>query len=163
MILHHAVSDDYALQLLLKHVEAVYRGASLTPRPFTPFIRYILKAQESANSFWEDQFTGLNAETFPKLPSPDDIVIPTAKMNCTIQIGSTRRDSITSPSKVKLVWAILVSLYTGNYDVVFGNTVMGRGAQLLGIEEITGPTIATIPIRLLLHPDEPISEILHRI
>lgn len=163
LILHHAVSDGYALQLLLKHVEAVYRGASLTPRPFAPFIRYLLKAQEDAKLFWKDQFTGLNAEPFPKLPSPDYIVIPTAKMNCTIRIQSTKRDSITIPSKVKLAWAILVSMYTENYDVVFGNTVMGRGTQLLGIEKITGPTIATIPIRLLLHPDKPISDILHGI
>ena len=163
LALHHAVSDGWALQRLLKQVEDAYKGASLTPKPFNPFIKYLLEAKEDADFFWENEFKELNAVLFPKLPYSDYIVNPTAKMNRTIRVELSGSDGITVPSMVKLAWALVISQYTRSYDVVFGTTVTGRGAPVLGIEEITGPTIASIPMRLLLDPDEPIANISHKI
>ena len=45
-------------------------------------------------------------------------------------------------------WALLLSRYAGEEDVVFGATVSGRPAELRGVEETVGLFINTLPVRV---------------
>ncbi|RMJ26305.1 nonribosomal peptide synthase [Aspergillus sp. HF37] len=163
LVLHHALTDGWAIQYLLKQAQAAYMEMSLPSTPFSPFVKQLLHTKEDTTSFWQSQFKGLNAVTFPKLPSPDYIVNPTAKTTCTLGTDAAVIDGVTAPSRIKLSWAVLASLYTESYDVVFGTTVTGRGAPVLGVEEMTGPTIASFPMRFLLNPDESVADALHNV
>ncbi|KAL6400145.1 putative AMP-binding enzyme [Ilyonectria robusta] len=49
---------------------------------------------------------------------------------------------------------------THSKDVVFGVTVSGRNAPVVGIETMAGPTIATVPVRINLASESTISEYL---
>ena len=49
---------------------------------------------------------------------------------------------------VQGAWAVLLSRYSGEDDVVFGVTVSGRPAALPGIESMVGLFINTLPVRV---------------
>jgi non-ribosomal peptide synthetase component F len=48
-------------------------------------------------------------------------------------------------------WALLLSRYSGQPDVVFGATVSGRPAELPGVENMIGMFINTVPTRVTIN------------
>lgn len=68
-------------------------------------------------------------------------------------LGNTT-EQITTATYIKLAWAVVISCNTGSNDTVFCITVNGRGAPIDGAGEMTGATIATIPQRIKLKPDQ---------
>ena len=59
------------------------------------------------------------------------------------------QDSRITPNTLfQGVWALLLSRYSGNADVVFGVTVSGRPPELAGVEEMIGLFINTLPLRI---------------
>ncbi|MCA1681998.1 MAG: amino acid adenylation domain-containing protein, partial [Actinobacteria bacterium] len=52
---------------------------------------------------------------------------------------------------VQGAWALLLSRYSGERDVVFGTTVSGRPAELAGVEQMVGMFINTVPARVEVH------------
>ncbi|NEO81590.1 non-ribosomal peptide synthetase, partial [Moorena sp. SIO4G3] len=55
---------------------------------------------------------------------------------------------------VQGAWALLLSRYSGDLDVVFGVTVSGRSASLDGVETMVGLFINTLPLRIQVSPGE---------
>lgn len=165
LVIHHALVDGWALPLLLQQVEAAYRGEQLVSRPFSPFVRYLTsQCQSEIDRHWMECLSGLNTVQFPKLPSPGYVPKPTGMTAHTIPIAAASDiDQITLPTRLTMAWALLLSHYTDSQDIVFGVTVAGRGAPVEGIESMTGPTIATIPRRLLFEPRATVIEILKSI
>ncbi|KAJ5157219.1 uncharacterized protein N7482_008319 [Penicillium canariense] len=151
MTIHHGVYDRWSASLIMRMVESIYRGESVTPNllPYNHFIQYLAKNvhTEECQQFWENYLADCNVPQFPVLPNPQ--YRPT-----TTSIRKRRLDSIAWPMEftpatvLKASWAILVSQFCNFGDVVFGSTVMGRQAPLAGVERIAGPTIATVPIRV---------------
>ncbi|KAI1815243.1 hypothetical protein GGS20DRAFT_597269 [Poronia punctata] len=150
---HHALCDGWALPLLLKQVQAAYEGQQLASRPFAPFVEYTMQAKDSSEEFWKNKLTDLETAVFPALPSPAYIPTPTVKRTVGIPVNVRGGSQYSAPTRLKLAWSILISLYTDSSDTIFGVTVAGRGAPVLGIEEMTGPTIATVPCRLNVPSD----------
>jgi amino acid adenylation domain-containing protein len=151
--LHHALSDGWAMPLLLRQVQAAYEGSKLVPRPFNTFIYHISQTRPDCDTFWKNRVQDLQAAAFPALPSAAYIPNPTSKQVLEIAVGSCSQYEFNVPNRLKLAWSILISLYTDSSDTLFGVTVSGRGASVLGIEEMTGPTIASIPCRLNIPPN----------
>lgn len=48
-------------------------------------------------------------------------------------------------------------------DAWFGTTVFGRQANITGIEKITGPTFATVPLRIAIDRSKKVSELLQQV
>jgi hypothetical protein len=69
----------------------------------------------------------------------------------------------TAATKIRLAWAILISAATNSLDVVFGATVSGRQAPVAGIESISGPTFATVPLRILLDHTATVDSLLQQV
>ncbi|GAP83931.2 putative nonribosomal peptide synthase [Rosellinia necatrix] len=163
--IHHALSDGWAMPLLLQQVQAAYDGASNIPyRPFNNFISYISESKTGAENFWKEYFVDLHAAAFPSMPPTTHAPNPAARKTFTIQVDSPGGHEFSVPNRLKLAWGILISLYTESPDTIFGLTVAGRGASsVLGIDEMTGPTISTIPYRLKLQLDGTIGDALRQV
>ncbi|KAI0106221.1 hypothetical protein GGR51DRAFT_571523 [Nemania sp. FL0031] len=161
-VIHHALTDGWAMPLLLEQAQAVYDGdVGLPSRPFNHFIDYISKPDYKA--FWGRYFDDLQVASFPPLPSATYTPNPTAKKTLIIQVDTSGKNEYSVPNRLRLAWGILISLYTENVDTIFNVTVAGRGAPVLGIEDMTGPTIATVPYRLSLQPDMSVSDALLKV
>jgi len=57
-------------------------------------------------------------------------------------------------------WALLLSRYSGERDVVYGATVAGRPADVPAIESMVGLFINTLPVRAQIDPELPVSAFL---
>ena len=59
-----------------------------------------------------------------------------------------RRHKLTLNTLAQGAWALLLSRYSGEADVVFGGVVSGRQVDLRGIESMVGLFINTLPVRV---------------
>ncbi|MGH3575178.1 MAG: non-ribosomal peptide synthetase, partial [Pseudonocardiaceae bacterium] len=59
-----------------------------------------------------------------------------------------RRHHLTVSAVVQGAWALLLSRYSGERDVCFGVTMSGRPAELVGVDQMTGIFINTLPMRV---------------
>ena len=162
---HHALYDGWSISLVLKAVERIYQGESTQPHcPFQHFIQHILEiSEEQASAFWSSQLACCEATVFPELPSAS--YQPSADQ--TVQHWVTalnwpHRD-ITTSTIVRAAWSLLIARHTNSNDVVFGATVTGRQAAVPGVESMMGPTIATVPIRVVLEWTAPVIDLLQNL
>ena len=161
--MHHAVYDAWSVSLLLEQAAAAFQGDSLVARPFSPFVAYLGESKAAAEAFWRSQFTGLDATCFPSLPTPAYTPHPTESITYTMALPQGPMDDFTPATKLRLAWALTLAQYTDAQDVVLGLTVTGRAAPVAGIEQMTGPTIATVPLRVRLDPDATVAQALQRV
>ena len=67
------------------------------------------------------------------------------------------RNGLTVNTMVQGAWALLLSRYSGERDVVFGTTVSGRPPELPGVESMVGMFINTVPTRVTVHSGQPVA------
>lgn len=154
LTIHHALCDRWSIQLLLEQMQALITGqGTVNETRFRPFIAHIQNIEPTFRAFWLKQFEDLNAVAFPELPhrgyTPRVDTVTTTHLRLPRQLD---RSHITIASRIQLAWALVLAQNTSTDDVVFGSTVTGRGANIPGIEELSGPTIATVPFRVKLNP-----------
>ena len=53
---------------------------------------------------------------------------------------------------LRAAWSILSSKYTNTKDTVFGVTVSSRQTAFSSVDQLIGPTITTVPLRVILDP-----------
>ncbi|KAI0554287.1 hypothetical protein F4679DRAFT_527807 [Xylaria curta] len=165
--LHHVLYDGWSLPLLLELVSNTYRGTPISKRTgFNTFVERTLRERDAndASAFWRSYLADGEFASFPALsastqgPKADDILEYSLPLD-------TKKTEATVSTLLRGALAILISQYTGSTDVVFGATVSGRNAAVAGIDEIIGPTIATVPVRVQLQPQQnfTVSEFLDKI
>src|SRR5262249_43350531 len=77
--------------------------------------------------------------------------------------GLAKNAQITINIMVQGAWAVVLSRYSGETDVVFGATASGRSAPLRGIEKMVGVFINTLPVRLQVNGKETVKSFLRRV
>ncbi|KAJ5107404.1 nonribosomal peptide synthase [Penicillium angulare] len=163
LTMHHASYDQNSMVHILRDFHAAYQGqADPISRPFSPFIRYIQDASDTYVDFWQKALAGFDEDPFPDLPAPNYRPAPTMVLDREWNLDPVTAggSSATFTTKLYLAWAIVQSRYQRSHDVAFGVTISGRSASLPGIQSMTGPTLATIPLRLQMSPDQSLSELL---
>ncbi|KAL4984150.1 hypothetical protein BDW68DRAFT_180939 [Aspergillus falconensis] len=157
LTLHHAIYDGWSLPILLGDLDAAYHGAPLGRRDFAGFIQHLAQRDRAVSrAFWQNEFKNLDCTHFPSPPWEGHIVSPTESFECEVNRVPSRgscRD-FTMSTVIRLAWAIVLATYTDSTDVVFGVVVTGRSLPVPGIADMTGPTIATVPVRVQLNPEE---------
>lgn len=159
---HHALYDGWSSDLLLDKVKAYYEGFEPVKNiPYSAFIQYLssVDATESDN-FWQSKLEGTTSPQFPLLPRPTYEPRVTNKLIHTAPLARRPETEITAASLIRAAWALTLSAYSNAEDVVFGETVTGRDAPVLGIADMIGPAFATIPVRVQTGRDLTIAEYL---
>ena len=144
------------------------QGGFTLPRP-RPYREYIIWLQQQdlseAEVFWRQTLQGFTAPTplvVDKIADnfPDQNVIPkTERLRLPVALTTTlqtfaQQHRITLNTLVQGTWAILLSRYSGETDIVFGTTVSGRPADLSGAEAMVGLFINTLPVRVQVIPED---------
>ena len=165
--LHHSAYDGWSLPILIEDLLAAYYGQKLGHRDFSGFIGYLAKRDPAASQdFWRSKFEGLSCSHFPALPSDNHIPSATETMEHTVELAPPSfcsSSKFTTSTILRLAWASVLATYTDSDDVVFGAIVVGRSLPVAGIGEMTGPTIATVPLRVQLNPEQKTSAALDAI
>ena len=162
--IYHALYDGWSKPLIPSQVQRAYHGDHLDRRPFAPFIKHVIHARHGSESFWATRLAGCEAPSFPSLPSADYIPSPKSSTEeLQISCGTNPIETFTLNSRLRLAWALTLSHYLGSDDVVFGATVSGRGASVPGMDQMSGPAITTIPVRVQLSSNRTVKDTLQEI
>ncbi|KAF7167699.1 hypothetical protein CNMCM6106_003127 [Aspergillus hiratsukae] len=165
LTVHHALYDGWLISLLLEALNKAYHGEErMVMTPFSAFIRAASSVNpESMRSFWKDQLEGLEAPIFPAVPTA--ISSPRTDSSASLQIDELRIDSgdTTVSTAIRAAWSILCAKYTDSGEVLFGAMVAGRQLPLVGVELVAGPTIATVPVRVIVDQGSTVEEFLQQV
>jgi len=170
---HHLIIDGWSFSLILKDVFTVYqalnRGQAVYLPPIRPFRDYIYWLQEqemsAAKKFWQARLQGMTAPTpLPiidkMMPIDNEVIESQVRISVvpetivkTLQ-HFVRQHRLTMNTLVQGAWALLLSHYSGETDVVFGVTSSGRPANFVGAEKMVGIFINTLPMKISLAPQQ---------
>ncbi|MCA1675552.1 MAG: condensation domain-containing protein, partial [Actinobacteria bacterium] len=176
---HHVVLDGWSLAQVLGEVCEQYaaivegrRPELIARRPFRDYLQWLGAQDEGqAEQHWRSVLSGFDSLT----PLPYDrapVQAHRAESSETVEVvlsveqsGLLRevaqRNGLTVNTVVQGAWALLLSRYSGERDVVFGTTVSGRPAELAGVEQMVGMFINTVPARVEVHDGQDVVSWLH--
>ena len=172
---HHLLLDGWCLRPLLEELLARYAEPTherAEPAQFGRYVRW-LQQQTSADSerFWRETLAGFTAATpLPARDVTERRETEWADAICTGSIDANRTaalialcrtQGVTLATALQAAWALVLARYSGEPDVVFGQTVAGRPPGLPGADAILGPFINTVPVRADVTATATVSAFLH--
>ncbi|EED20596.1 nonribosomal peptide synthase, putative [Talaromyces stipitatus ATCC 10500] len=149
---HHALYDEWSILIIEEQLRRAYKNKIMHPPPkFSVYVSEILSRDKSeANLFWKKRLTNCSGVSlYPALPLKSYQVQPSKTLLRTI--SPKLRPGVNIQAKIYGALALVMSKLTGCSDVVFAATLTGRNAAVEGIEQIVGPTITPVPIRIQVH------------
>lgn len=160
---HHALYDGYSLYKIIEAVTMTYYGSMVEKQlSYNAFIKYLSQQdQRASEEYWRSSLADCQAATFPQLPPT--VQQPVANATVTYQcppLPDIRGSDTTAATLVRAAWAVTAGRHTNSDDVVFGATVTGRNAPIVGIETMIGTTIATVPVRVRISGTQTVSAFL---
>jgi amino acid adenylation domain-containing protein len=170
---HHILLDGWSVAIVFHEASACYEAycqgrepALETPPPFEDYIAWLQKQDFGrAEAFWRKMLAGYVGPvpisgdrapgTMPGLIEPYDYHHTTLSRDITARLQNlARKHELTVNTIVQGTWALLLSHYTDDRDVVFGATGSGRPVELKGIESMVGLFINTLPVRVQVDFDQ---------
>ncbi|KJZ80406.1 hypothetical protein HIM_00256 [Hirsutella minnesotensis 3608] len=162
--MHHMLYDGWSVSLICKRVNVVYNGVATTPASdFREFVAYSEGLdKERTTRYWQKQLKGVTASAFPGSTRPNHACRASSIFKDKLELPQQKEQlKATMSTMIQAAWAIMISHQSNTNDVLFGSTISGRNAPVEGIDNIEGPTLATVPIRLRLCPESRAVEFLH--
>ncbi|NCQ97821.1 MAG: amino acid adenylation domain-containing protein [Microcystis aeruginosa L211-101] len=170
---HHIILDGWSMPIIYQEVlgfyEAGIQGKSYhlpLPRPYQDYIVWLQQQNPSiAESFWQRTLEGFMTPTplrVDRLQLMKSEGKPTYKEhNCHLSASHSKdlqslaqKHNLTLSTLVQAAWAILLSRYSGESEVLFGVTVSGRPHDLSGVEHRVGLFINTLPLRVSIRESD---------
>jgi len=173
--IHHLVADGRSAIVILKEVAALYEAFSnrkslhLPPaRPYRAYIDWLEKQDRSASErFWRRTLQGFTAPTPLVVDRPAGSAADGGSAHAdiglqeiTLEAGTTAaiqalaaRHLLSMNTFVQGAWALLLSRYSGEDDVVFGEVRAGRRSTVEEADEIVGVFMNTVAVRTRVLPD----------
>jgi len=186
---HHILYDGWSTGIILREFFETYnaryktkekkgkRNQGIKPglKPsFKEFIQWIhSQDKERQKRFWGGYLAGFECQT--RLPvkikrkNTGELKTPA---RCSVIVTRTIKNQLEMLIKKQRVtlaaffysaWGILLQRYCHTGDVVFGTIVSGRSAPIIGIENMVGLFINTIPLRLKAEGSETITGLLYHL
>ena len=166
---HQMVLDGWSLPLVFRDVMALYQaarggGEARLERAglFREYMEWLSRQDlEEAERYWRGVLAGFTAPTPLVLKGAEAGAEPgvgvaearlTEEGTRAVQ-AAARRCGVTVNTVLQGAWALLLSRYAGEEDVVFGTTVSGRPTELEAVEEMVGLFINTLPVRVEVRPE----------
>ncbi len=170
---HHILMEGWSLTWLWKEFYGFYHAFSQSqdlhlerPRPYREYIAWLQQQDLSkAEAFWRETLKGFT------VPTPLVMAKASGSNSCQdedydrqhTQLSATfsaalksfaQKHQLTLNILLKGAWALLLSRYSTESDVVFGATSSGRPAALAEAESMVGLFINTLPLRVQVHNDD---------
>ena len=158
---HHLVGDHTTLDVIQREVEAHLLGQADRLPPALPFRNLVAQARlgvsrEEHEAFFRGLLGDVDEPTAPfgllEVHS-DGQGIGEAQLPLNKDLGrrlrtSAQRLGVSAASLCHLAWAQVLARVSGRQDVVFGTVLFGRMQGGQGADQVVGPFINTLPVRI---------------
>ncbi|MDP3852072.1 MAG: amino acid adenylation domain-containing protein, partial [Luteolibacter sp.] len=159
---HHILADGWSSSIVFEEIFSLYDSPSLelpAPRAFRDYILWCSTQDPAAAArFWDERLAGFTTPTrfgqSTRLTYVFDghethqRALPTGLSSRLVEFAQGH--GLTMNTLIQGAYALLLGYYSGEDDVLFGVTVSGRPAELVGAEGIVGLLINTLPLRARL-------------
>ncbi len=160
---HHILLDGWSMFRVLGEVfgeyDAAQNGVAFHPSASRPYRDHIVwlnrQSMPRAEAYWRRALAGFAAPTPLPEDAPAGADADFASVEERLSAETTaalealcKEHRLTLNTLLQGSWALLLSLYSGEQDVLFGGIVSGRPAELDGVEAMVGLFINTLPIRV---------------
>ncbi len=164
---HHLLLDGWSVPLIIKEFITVYETIIQDqklplekPRPYRDYIAWLQQQDLSnAQTFWSKILQGLTTPTTisrqtDRFKSPnknyqEQHLQLSEEVTAKLKFFA-KQHQVTINSLVQAAWALILSFYSGENDVIFGSTYSGRPTNLMNAEQIVGVFINTLPVRIYI-------------
>lgn len=134
---------------------------------FKRFIQYLTEYDKAGQAeYWALELENAPVTDYPELPTLNYVARATKTSMISMCIDFQhilKSGKVTVSTVVRAAWAIVLARHSHSDDVSFGVVLSGRNAPLEGIEEMTGPTLVTVPVRIRVHDTCVLAELLSTI
>nr|WP_250636801.1 non-ribosomal peptide synthase/polyketide synthase [Paenibacillus sp. IHB B 3084] len=143
--------------------------------PYSQYIEWLGRQDErTAKEYWSSYLTGFEQQTL--LPgsdaslkdeavdskenvqsTPASVASEYISEKITVELDQTwseamyriaKQQQVTINTLMQSVWGVILQKYNNNEDVIFGSVVSGRPTDIVGVENMIGLFINTIPVRI---------------
>ena len=154
--INHAQYDGIGLAKIMTALQAGYGGLPLpaTP-PFSRLVNHAIGRNTSMHyDYWKVLLHGslMTQVVHRQKPNYNRAGGDTITLKQDVHLPSLAAHNITDATVIKAAWAMVLAELTAQSDVTFGNLVNGRTAPISGVEQIVGPCLNIIPVRVLFQP-----------
>ena len=169
---HHSILDGRAFPFLLRETfefyDAFVRGEEITvpiPRPYRDYIDWLQQQNfGKAEKFWRHTLSGFTTPAplltrhttnlEPHIAVPQGVYEIRLTSELTTRLRAlTQENQITLNTLIQGAWAVLLSRFSNESDVVFGVLRTARRTSIEGAEEMVGLLLNTLPLRVVVKPD----------
>jgi len=170
---HHMILDAWSVVIVLEEVFSIYHsiirstGANLEDaNPFETYVSWLLRQDlTEAEIFWRKTLQDFSEPTslnFGDILNDTNQISPgfgSAVLNLPNDLTEklqliARENRLTLNTLFQGAWALLLSQYTGEKDVLFGAAVSGRSIGVDQIEKLVGLIIGSLPVRIKIQSNE---------
>ncbi|MFF4008522.1 amino acid adenylation domain-containing protein [Streptomyces sp. NPDC001717] len=168
---HHILLDGWSNSLVWQELFALYHGERLPAAPpFRDYLAWLASCdRDAAVSAWRSYLTDVDGPTrvHPAKPAPD-VSLRSMAVTVTPELtGSLQhrcaQAGMTLNTALQTAWGIALGRLTGRDDVLFGNTVSERPAELDGVESMVGLLLNTVPLRVRIRSGERVGATMARV
>ena len=175
---HHIVMDGWCLGIIIGEFLNIYEALRMKKQPelekVHPYSNYIAWLEEQdqagAEDYWEKYLKGYTEKaSLPKINNvkangeykleeesfslDKDIMVKIEKL--------ARENNTTLSTIMQTAWGIVLQKYNNTDDAVFGAVVSGRPHEIIGIENMVGLFINTLPVRIKCDSNKTFLELLN--
>jgi len=147
----HAQYDGVCMPTILAGLQRGYQSQAIPATPsFSGYVRDSARTTTDEHySYWKKLLKGSSMTEVVRRRGPNykrggEVI--SLKRN--VRFSSLASKAITPASIIKAAWSLVLATIAGSSDVTFGNVISGRNAAVLGIENIIGPCVNLVPVRV---------------
>ncbi|MFC0531307.1 non-ribosomal peptide synthetase [Phytohabitans kaempferiae] len=167
---HHILLDGWSNALLVRELIALYkaggdRSALPAPAPYREYLAWLAGRDRGTGlDAWRRALDGVRPCTpFTSAARPAE---GTGEVTRTVEgdrlAELARGRGVTLNTVVRCAWATVLAGVTGTPDIVIGQAVSGRPADLPDVEDMIGLFLNTVPVRVTLRHGEAFADLLGR-
>jgi hypothetical protein len=166
MRLSHAQYDGVCIGKILEALQSGYNGLPVSSAPsFGNFVRESAKMVAGAHDHWRETLRGSKMTEIVNRfgPNYQRSAGSTITLERKLTARSLSRKNITAATVVKGAWSAALARIAGKSDIVFGHVISGRNSGVANIENIVGPCLNTVPVRVVYRPEWTVIDLLNYI
>ena len=160
----HSQYDGFSLPLIFSCFATLYRGEALPSSPkFSGYIRHVQEQQQAAHPYWrsllkQSSITAVKPLSAVNGPYPLSQHVGSLIESKAIAPAPTGRQGFTAATIFTSLCARMLARITGATDVVFGQIVSGRASLPSSLQNVVGPCVNTIPVRVRIIPGQSLEQ-----